>query len=499
MNIKKPRHSIQHEITIIFIALMAGTIMLCTLINNFFLEKYYVVIKQQKLLNAYEKIDTDSAEGDINSSDYDVDFEKLCSNSNISLLIIDSGGNIMRSSSSDSERLKRQFLNAILASEYQGDIIENNDSYVLQRNTDSNTELDYLVLWGSLKDGNIILMRTPIESIRESVSISNTFLEYTGIFAILLCAVLIMFISKKITRPILELAEISEKMTALDFDAKYTSGGDNEIGLLGEHINQMSQTLEHTISELKTANNELQIDLEKKEQIDEMRKEFLSNVSHELKTPIALIQGYAEGLKECINDDDESRDFYCDVIMDESDKMNNMVKKLLTLNQLEFGNDTVTLERFDIVALINGIIMSTEILIKQKNIKLIFNEKDPIYVWADEFKIEEVVTNFLSNAINHVKYENTIEIRITKKQDGIRVAVFNSGDTILQTDLEKIWIKFYKVDKARTREYGGNGIGLSIVKAIMESLHKDFGVINYDNGVEFYFELDNNLNIEKNE
>ena len=116
-------------------------------------------------------------------------------------------------------------------------------------------------------------------------------------------------------------------MADLDFDAKYTSGGQNEIGQLGEHFNQMSETLERTISELKTANNQLQNDIEEKIQIDEMRKEFLSNVSHELKTPIALIQGYAEGLKECINDDAESRDFYCEVIMDEAAKMNNMVKK----------------------------------------------------------------------------------------------------------------------------------------------------------------------------
>ena len=130
-------------------------------------------------------------------------------------------------------------------------------------------------------------------------------------------------------------------MTELDFEAKYQPGRryHNEVDELGEYMNVMSTTLEHTISELKSANNQLQIDIDKKTQIDEMRKEFLSNVSHELKTPLALIQGYAEGLKECINDDAESREFYCDVIMDEASKMNQMVKNLLTLNQLEFGSN----------------------------------------------------------------------------------------------------------------------------------------------------------------
>ena len=224
-----------------------------------------------------------------------------------------------------------------------------------------------------------------------------------------------------------------------------------------------------------------------------MRKEFLSNVSHELKTPIALIQGYAEGLKECINDDPESREFYCEVIMDESSKMNQMVKKLLTLNQLEFGNDVVTMERFDLVSLVKGVIQSASILAQQKEAKLLFNEEEPVYVWADEFKVEEVVTNYISNALNHLEGEKVIDVKLIHEPGNvIRTTVFNTGKPIPEEDLDKIWIKFYKVDKARTREYGGSGIGLSIVKAIMDSFHQKCGVKNYDNGVEFWFELDAN-------
>lgn len=279
-------------------------------------------------------------------------------------------------------------------------------------------------------------------------------------------------------------------MAELDFNAKFTSGIDNEIGVLGEYMNEMSENLEKTISELKTANNELQRDIEQKTQIDEMRKEFLSNVSHELKTPIALIQGYAEGLKECINDDAESRDFYCEVIMDEARKMNTMVKNLLSLNQLEFGNDVVTMERFDIVSLIRNVLNSSKILMEQKDIHLIFKEEEPIHVWADEFKVEEVVTNYISNAINHCDFDKVIEVKLQRKNELVRVSVFNTGKPIPEEDLDKVWIKFFKVDKARTREYGGSGIGLSIVKAIMDSLHRECGVRNYDNGVEFWFELD---------
>lgn len=338
------------------------------------------------------------------------------------------------------------------------------------------------------------MIRSPLESIRDSVKLSNRFLAYVGIMATMISTALIWFVTTRVTRPIMELKNISEEMTKLNFEKKYESRGQNEIDLLGEHMNALSATLEKTISELKTANNELMRDIEKKEQIDEMRKEFLSNVSHELKTPIALIQGYAEGLKECINDDTESRDFYCDVIMDEAGKMNMMVRKLLDLNQLESGNDVITMERFDITALINNFIVSADILVSQNGVHLRVDDSAPIYVWADEFKTEEIVRNFFSNAINHVNGEKIIEIKYRliegENNSKVRISIFNTGEPIPEESLPHIWEKFYKVDKARTREYGGSGVGLSIVKAIMESMNQQYGVINYTNGVEFWFELE---------
>ena len=296
--------------------------------------------------------------------------------------------------------------------------------------------------------------------------------------------------TRRITRPISELTELSRKMSDLDFEAKYESKVGNEIDVLGDNFNRMSSQLETTISELKSANNELQRDIEDKIKIDKMRKEFLDNVSHELKTPIALIQGYAEGLKENISDDPESREFYCDVIMDEASKMNKLVKNLLTLNQLESGKDAVVMERFDIVSLIRGVLQTMNIMIGQKNAKVIFEAEKPVYVWADEFKIEEVVTNYVSNALNHLEGEKEIEIKLQDEDNRVKISVFNTGTPIPEADVPNLWNKFYKVDKARTREYGGSGIGLSIVKAIMESMNQEYGVQNFDNGVEFWFTLD---------
>ena len=231
-------------------------------------------------------------------------------------------------------------------------------------------------------------------------------------------------------------------------------------------------------------------DIEQKDRLEQMRNEFLGNVSHELKTPIALIQGYAEGLKEGVNDDPESREFYCDVIMDEASKMNHMVRNLLDLNQLEFGDEKIQFERFDLTELVKGVLQSMELFAEQKQAKVSFRQTEPLYVWGDEYKIEQVVRNYVSNAFNHLAGDMVVEVKIEVKDGIARTTVFNTGKPIPEEDISHIWEKFYKVDKAHTREYGGNGIGLSIVKAIMESLHRKYGVENYDNGVAFWFELE---------
>ena len=372
------------------------------------------------------------------------------------------------------------------------DILYQSDKYTVQKVYDSRLLDDYIELWGTLDNGNFILIRTPIQGIKDNVHISNTFITYIGIGTLIIGIIAAFVLSSYISKPIKQLSNIAERMSELDFDIKYDGKDKGEIGLLGKSMNNMSQKLEENISQLKAANLELQRDIDKKEKLEKMRTDFLSNVSHELKTPIALIQGYAEGLKEGITDDPESMDFYCSVIMDEAAKMNNMVKRLLTLNQIEFGEDELVMERFDINELVKSVVNANELRATQKNLSITYDILDtPLYVWADEYKVEEVVTNYLSNAINHCCNENIIKIKVGQiDKDNVRVSVFNTGNNIPEADIEHIWEKFYKVDKARTREYGGNGIGLSIVKAIVESMGKTCGVNNLSDGVEFWFDLD---------
>lgn len=484
------KYSIKKQLAIIFTTLITGTILVCLILNTTLLGNYYVNKKTKALERAYNSINAASKDGDIKTEQYDIELQKICGKYNINVVVADSDTKTIKASMNEPQLFINQLLNNIINGVDEDDVIRKTDNYEMQIVTDFRTQTEYIEMWGLLDNGYIFMIRSPLEGIQESVSISNHFLAYVGIGAILLSTVLVFWFSKRITKPILKLAEISERVKNLDFDAKYEGNEKTEIAVLGNNINEMSAALEETISELRTANNELKKDIEKKNQIDEMRKEFLSNVSHELKTPIALIQGYAEGLKEGINDDAESREFYCDVIMDESAKMNTMVKKLLTLNQLEFGNEVVNMERFDITALIKNYIASSDILLKQKGITVRMEDYEPVYVWGDEFRVEEVFMNYFTNAINYALREKVIDVKILCKDKKVRVSVFNTGNPIPEESLEHLWEKFYKVDKARTREYGGSGIGLSIVKAIMESMNQQYGVENYDNGVEFWFTLD---------
>ena len=486
------RRSIARQIAAVFIGLMVLVLAANLAANGFFLERYYISRFSAVLVDAYEQIDAHVREGNVDNLFFDGSFARITASNNMNLVILDTDYDIVLGTrEGTSEIMSARLWGYTMGTDIDDAVIlKKTENYTIQKKTDQMMEMGFLEMWGTLESGYHFMMRIPLQNITTNVRISNEFILYFSLIAVAVSALLIGWLSLKIARPIRELTILSERMADLDFNARYTSGGENEIGQLGAHFNQMSTSLQTAISQLKTANNELQRDIERKTQIDDMRKEFLSNVSHELKTPLALISGYAEGLKECVQDDPESRDFYCDVIIDETGKMNNIVKKLLTLNQLEFGNEQASMERFDIMQLIRGKVNSAQILAKQKEASLEAEGPDEMFVWGDEFRVEEVLTNYLSNAFNHVAGENKIVVSARETDKKCVVTVFNTGDTIPEEDLDKIWIKFYKVDKARTREYGGSGVGLSIVKAIMDSLHQGFGVENRPDGVAFWFELE---------
>ncbi len=494
----KRHYSLRMKMTFTLTVLIIFTIFLIWLLIRLFFEDYSINNKIDILEDTYGFINEayDSEKNFLNEEEV-YNIQRLSETNNVKIYVFtenlvwefpqieEDGQEYLRIYSYLQDYIFRGINKDITAEE-----LTKNKNYSIYKLYDKKIDASYVELIGDLDNNYIVYMRTNLESIQESVVIANRFIAIAGTVAIIFGSIIMFYISNKFTKPILELSEIAKKMKDLDFSIEYEVDRKDEIGVLGNYINSLSKELEYTISELKNANNEMRLVIESKTKINERQQDFVSNISHELKTPIAIIQGYAEGLKENVYEDEENRDYYCDVIIDEAYKMNQMVKKLISLSYLESGESQIEFVNFDIVALIKEIVKSKTILFEQKDISFIFNYTEAIYVWGDVYATEEVINNYVSNAINHADNERVIEINLEHRDNSLRVNVFNSGKNIPENELDKVWDKFYKVDKARTREYGGSGIGLSIVKAIMNSLNQEFGVKNYSNGVEFWFELD---------
>jgi len=485
-------NDITKSVRIKLFGIMTATIMVIILIlifvNSFIVESYYMFYKKETLLGSYTKINKYLSSTNMSSSAIELELEKIAINNNYNILITNSNSISIYNSSRD---FKQYMIN--IDKTENGKILYNEDNVVIIESKDYKSGINFLMLIGKLETGNVVYIRMPLSSIKDSVKISNNFLYYIALIIVIISGIAILVISKRFTKPISELSLIANKMSNLDFSQKYRikDSGD-EIDNLGKSINKMSDKLEDTITKLRKSNIELEKDVEQKSQLDDMRKQFISDVSHELKTPIALIQGYSEGLIENVNTDEENKKFYAEVILDEANKMDKMVKDLLELMKLEYGAKTLNNTFFNITELINEEIRKYTVLLNENNIQVKFNLKQPIYVYADSNFVEQILNNYISNGIKNIaqiEKEKYIEITVKIIKDKLRVFVFNTGSNISEENMQKIWNRFYKEDTSRNREMGGTGIGLSLVKAIMNNYNNEYGVINKENGVEFYFDL----------
>lgn len=352
--------------------------------------------------------------------------------------------------------------------------------------TDSMGETKYLA--SAVMDGTKIIMGyTSLQYVKEAVSVIGMFYKYFFIGAIAVIIVLCIIYSRFITKPLRAINKVAVKMSNLDFSKKCEVVSKDEIGNLGNTLNFLGSNLDAALTSLKEINSKLQSDIDRERAIENMRKDFIADVSHELKTPITLIKGYTEGIKDGIFVQ-ENLDASLEVILQETDKMGNLVKDMLEISSLESGKIVLREDVFSMDELIRTIVNKLRHSIESKEIKIkvnLINYK----AMGEVFKIEQVVTNFLTNAIRHTTIKGEINIDMLIIDNGIKVSFENSGSYIDTEELDKIWDKFYKVDKSRNRKEGGTGLGLSIVKNIVDLHGGTYGVENTDLGVKFYFTL----------
>ena len=277
--------------------------------------------------------------------------------------------------------------------------------------------------------------------------------------------------------------EIAKDMSNLNFERKIESAGENEIGQLAVSINELSDSLNTALQTLKEKNRKLEDDIEAERRLDSMRKAFIANVSHELKTPIAIINSYAEGLKLDINP--VSREEYCNTIISEGERMNKLILSILELSKYESGQVKPDLKTFLIYemteSVAKGIFFGKEISF-ENNIP-----KDTL-VLADASQIELVLTALLENAAAYTPKGGKVKTECSF--DGnIRISIYNTGSHISDEEMPQIWQSFYRGDSSHKRDSSHFGLGLSVVSAIIKLYGTNCGVYNTDDGVCFWFEL----------
>ncbi len=339
------------------------------------------------------------------------------------------------------------------------------------------------------KNDRLIVSVASIQPIKEATSAINNFYCYIFIGFIFLAIFISSLYSKLISKPLTRMNNVAKKMSNMDFSQRCSVTSKDEIGNLANTLNFLSMNLQDALADLKDKNIQLQKDIDKERALESMRKDFVASVSHELKTPIGIIEGYAEGIKDGIVDAEKSK-LYLETIIDESQKMSKLVSNMLELSKLESGVIKPSFEVFNINRLINKVIRKhTENAASHKLNLLYKPETEYSYVSADTFQMEQVLTNLITNAIKYTPENNDIIISISENNDLFRISVINKGSHIDDDKIEHLFDKFYRIDKARQRNTNSTGLGLPIVKNILE-IHKfKYSLHNIDNGVEFEYYL----------
>ncbi|MED3465629.1 MULTISPECIES: sensor histidine kinase [Bacillus cereus group] len=325
-----------------------------------------------------------------------------------------------------------------------------------------------------------------LQPVNEAMLVLKDYYVYALIIVFLVIILLSFYYSKIIVKPLIKINRVTKKMANFDFSEKLPVTADDEIGGLSGSINTLSVNLKDRIDRLNVANTKLQQDIERERQLEKTRKEFISGVSHELKTPLSVIRSFAEGIKDGVSKDTS---YYTDVILEETENMNRLIVEMLELAKLESGTYKLDMTTFSIGELTQQVYTKLLFSMEEKHLQVNVDADPSILVKANRSRIEQVVVNLLSNAIRYTPDGEKIQVSIIEAEDTVKVEIENTGNPIPEESLEKIWDRFYRLDASRSRHTGGTGLGLSIVKNILDLHHAEYGVYNTTNSVVFYFNL----------
>ena len=480
------KNSLRYKLILLSVGVLALYYVLVALFSILFMEPYYLHRVEQTLVNAYYTL-TDLDE-------FNVSTVSQLEESNLTFVIADIDTMEIVYNSQMPDHFARDYMHRILPG-IRDQALSTGASYTINsdemlQHTTSGVTLtsSRRVTLGGITDEYIIDISTSYASISQATDISLKFSLVVGLLVMIMAVVAFSRMSSLVIQPVTQITEVANQIAHLDFSQKCDVSDKGEIGIMAQSINTMSDFMQSHIAQLETANQQLKKDIELQKAQEEARKNLVSNLSHDLKTPIGLIAGYADGLRSGMARTDDEVKEYCDVICDESDRMMTMILKMMELFRLESGTVDLEIEEFDLADLLNYVVEIFNIEIERAHTNFTTDYSDGLYICSDYFSVEQIITNYVQNAVSHMGEGNTLALRVTDVGHSYRVSVFNSAEHLSLEEMNRIWDSFYRLDKSRTGRKQ-SGLGLSIVRSNMELLGGAYGVDNTEGGVTFWAEF----------
>ena len=451
----KLNNSLKSHIWLYLITFTLMIVLFLWLFQVIFINKYYELSKADQIKRTTLEI--------IKNYDEDVDYlDKISYEDNVCIEIVKNRMTIYSSNESNRGCLISNY-------QYKNDFFDSDVNEKTYKLINPLFDTKTLIYAKKYNDDITIFVNASLEPLDNTISILSNQLIIVTIIVSLLAFVIGYFISKRISKPIEKMNKNALKLANGNYNFKFDNNSKiSEIDELANTLNYAKNELEHT---------------------DELRRDLLANVSHDLKTPLTMIKGYAEMIRDLNYDNEEKRNANLNVIIEESERLNVLVEDILTLSKIQANKDTINKEEFDLVTLINNIIKRYSIYKETEGYIFEVNTPKEVIINADKKKIEQVIYNLINNAINYTGKDNRVIINVIKNKK-VRVEIKDTGKGIKEEDLPHIWEKYYHSKKKHKRNVIGTGIGLSIVKTILESHNFKYGVESKLNkGTTFYFEI----------
>lgn len=464
--------SIRSKLWVGMMVLVALVLLLLWFSQIVFLERFYLHIRVSEIKDRAYRTATKLIDGQsINMEDK---LDALASDENINLEFLDPDGALIYSTGMTGSmrgghmgmmkgNAWKQILRRVLSGEE-----------IVTAMTHMRLNSQFILMGLPIKsDVGIIgamLINMPIAPIDATVAILKRQLILITIVLVVVSVIISSFISKTLSKPIRDITNAAEGMARGDFDIRIKTKSRDEIGVLANTFNHMGSELTR---------------------IDELRKELIANVSHDFRTPLSLIRGYAETIRDVTGESPEKRERQLGIIIDESQRLGSMVDDILNLSQMQAGYIILSMEEFDIHDTVEGIRKRFEILCREHHIELDNKVHGSHLVMGDEFRIEQVLYNLISNAFAHTPSGGKVTISGSDLGERIRIEISDSGSGISEKELKDIWNRYYKGDRKGGRTLKGHGLGLAIVKSILDAHKLPFGVKSREGeGTTFWFEME---------